>query len=172
MRLRDFVARYMKKRHQQKLVIVSIVLLISLNMPIVLLFDSSKKENDTYTNWKTYGVFYKIIVIWLSHNIKRVKKRRKFGISWPMYYIQATLFILKKQNPLSSPIFSFKASLDFIQGLGLLSLISRYSSIFKAFSMILSKRKRPHRTVFPLYKVFIFSLFYSFPRLKIFAPWG
>lgn len=50
------------------------------------------------------------------------------------------------------------------------SLISRYSSIFKAFSMILSKRKRPHRTVFPLYKVFIFSLFYSFPRLKIFAP--
>jgi hypothetical protein len=32
----------MKKRHQQKLVIVSIVLLICLNMPIVLLFDSSK----------------------------------------------------------------------------------------------------------------------------------
>lgn len=40
-----------------------------------------------------------------------------------------------------------KASLDFIQGLGLLSLISRYSSIFKAFSMVLSKRKRPHRTM-------------------------
>jgi len=36
--------------------------------------------------------------------------------------------------------------------------------------MVLSKRKRPHRTVFPLYKVFIFSLFYSFPRLKIFTP--
>ncbi|MFM9987259.1 MAG: hypothetical protein ACKVOV_01340 [Flavobacterium sp.] len=31
----------MKKRHQQKLVIVSIVLLIGLNLPIVLLFDSS-----------------------------------------------------------------------------------------------------------------------------------
>lgn len=32
----------MKKRHQQKLVIVSMVLLICLNMPIVLLFDSCK----------------------------------------------------------------------------------------------------------------------------------
>ncbi|WP_329804763.1 hypothetical protein [Flavobacterium facile] len=32
----------MKKRHQQKLVIVSMVLLICLNMPIVLLFDSSR----------------------------------------------------------------------------------------------------------------------------------
>lgn len=32
----------MKKRHQQKLVIVSIVLLIGLNLPIVLLFDSSE----------------------------------------------------------------------------------------------------------------------------------
>lgn len=53
--------------------------------------------------------------------------------------------------------------------LSFFSLISRYSSIFKAFSMVLSKRKRPHRTFFPLYKVLIFSLFYSFPRLKIFA---
>jgi len=32
----------MKKRHQQKLVIVSMVLLVCLNMPIILLFDSSK----------------------------------------------------------------------------------------------------------------------------------
>jgi hypothetical protein len=32
----------MKKRHQQKLVIVSMVLLICLNMPIILLFDSSE----------------------------------------------------------------------------------------------------------------------------------
>ncbi|KGD67798.1 hypothetical protein B0A61_07535 [Flavobacterium aquatile LMG 4008 = ATCC 11947] len=31
----------MKKRHQQKFVIVSMVLLIGFNMPIVLLFDSS-----------------------------------------------------------------------------------------------------------------------------------
>lgn len=30
----------MKRRHQQKLVIVSVVLLIGLNLPIVLLFDS------------------------------------------------------------------------------------------------------------------------------------
>ena len=32
----------MKKRHQQKLVIVSMILLIGLNLPIVLLFDSSQ----------------------------------------------------------------------------------------------------------------------------------
>lgn len=31
----------MKKRHQQKLVIVSMLLLIGFNMPIVLLFDSA-----------------------------------------------------------------------------------------------------------------------------------
>ena len=55
-------------------------------------------------------IIAKIIVIWLSHNIRWAKKRRKFGISWLLYYIQATLFILKRQNPLSSPIFSFKAS--------------------------------------------------------------
>lgn len=30
----------------------------------------------------------KIIVIRLSHNQKRAKKRRKFGISWLMYIIQ------------------------------------------------------------------------------------
>ena len=34
------------------------------------------------------------------------------------YYIRATLFILKRQNPLSSPNFSFKAFYDFLQGLG------------------------------------------------------
>jgi hypothetical protein len=32
----------MKKRHQQKLIILSLLLLIGLNMPIVLLFDSSE----------------------------------------------------------------------------------------------------------------------------------
>jgi membrane protein YdbS with pleckstrin-like domain len=31
----------MKQRHQQKLVIISMVLLIALNLPIVLLFDSA-----------------------------------------------------------------------------------------------------------------------------------
>ncbi|GAA4022029.1 MAG: hypothetical protein RLZZ469_697 [Bacteroidota bacterium] len=31
----------MKQRHQQKLVIISLVLLIALNLPIVLLFDSA-----------------------------------------------------------------------------------------------------------------------------------
>jgi len=32
----------MKKRHQQKFIIVSMVLLIGLNLPIVLLFDSAQ----------------------------------------------------------------------------------------------------------------------------------
>ncbi|MDN3676935.1 hypothetical protein QWY90_06390 [Flavobacterium paronense] len=32
----------MKQRHQQKLVIISMVLLIGLNIPILLLFDSSQ----------------------------------------------------------------------------------------------------------------------------------
>lgn len=32
----------MKKRHQQKLVIVSMMLLLGLNLPIALLFDSEK----------------------------------------------------------------------------------------------------------------------------------
>lgn len=55
--------------------------------------------------------------------------------------------------------------------LSFFSLISRYSSIFKAFSMVLSKRKRPHRMDFPLYKVLLFlnifsSLGYGFLSLE------
>jgi hypothetical protein len=33
----------MKKRHQQKLVIISMILLIGFNLPIVLLFDSAEE---------------------------------------------------------------------------------------------------------------------------------
>ncbi|CCB69846.1 hypothetical protein B0A58_00840 [Flavobacterium branchiophilum NBRC 15030 = ATCC 35035] len=32
----------MKKRHQQKLIILSVLVILALNMPLVLLFDSSK----------------------------------------------------------------------------------------------------------------------------------
>ena len=32
----------MKKRHQQKLVVLSVLLLLAFNLPILLLFDSSK----------------------------------------------------------------------------------------------------------------------------------
>ncbi|RAR70706.1 hypothetical protein CLV55_110107 [Flavobacterium aciduliphilum] len=32
----------MKRRHQQKFIIVSLILLIGLNLPILLLFDTSK----------------------------------------------------------------------------------------------------------------------------------
>ena len=39
----------------------------------------------------------------LGHPQKRILPKMKSP------YIQATLFILKRQNPLSSPIFSFKA---------------------------------------------------------------
>ena len=95
----------------------------------------------------------------LGHPQKRILPKMKSP------YIRATLFILTYflfQGILGLPSRSWFA-------LSFFSLISRYSSIFKAFSMVLCKRKRPHRTVFPLYKVFIFSLFYSFPRLKIFA---
>ena len=51
-------------------------------------------------------------------------------------YIRATLFILKRQNPLSSPIFSFKAFQDFLQGLGLLSISSLLSLDIPLFSRI------------------------------------
>ena len=96
----------------------------------------------------------------LGHPQKRILPKMKSP------YIQATLFILTYflfQGILGLPSRSWLT-------LSFFSLISRYSSIFKAFSIVLYKRKRPHRTVSPLYKVFIFSLFYSFPRLKIFAP--
>ena len=36
------VFRIMKERHQQKFVIISLILLIGLNLPILLLFDSSE----------------------------------------------------------------------------------------------------------------------------------
>lgn len=40
--LNAYLARNMKKRHQQKFIIVSIILLIGLNLPIALLFDSAQ----------------------------------------------------------------------------------------------------------------------------------
>jgi len=104
----------------------------------------------------------------LGHPQKRILPKNEISIysGNPLYPQKAKSFILTYflfQGILGLPSRSWLT-------LSFFSLISRYSSIFKAFSMILSKRKRPHRTVFPLYKVFIFSLFYSFPRLKIFAP--
>ena len=48
-------------------------------------------------------------------------------------------------------------------------LLLSYLSIFlyfQGFSMVLSKRKRPHRTVFPLYKVFILFI----PQAMYFCP--
>jgi len=41
---------------------------------------------------------------------KKPHKWLIYAIYEALFYIQATLFILKRQNPLSSPIFSFKAS--------------------------------------------------------------
>lgn len=104
----------------------------------------------------------------LGHPQKRILPKTEISIysGNPLYPQKAKSFILTYflfQGILGLPSRSWLT-------LSFFSLISQYSSIFKAFSMVLSKRKRPHRTVFPLYKVFIFSLFYSFPRLKIFAP--
>lgn len=49
----------MKQRHQQKLVIISLVLLIALNLPIVLLFDSAE-------NFLGFPVIYiYIFSVWL-----------------------------------------------------------------------------------------------------------
>ena len=66
----------------------------------------------------------------LGHPQKRILPKMKSP------YIRATLFILKRQNPLSSPIVSFKASLDFLQGLGLLSLSSLLSLDIPLFSRL------------------------------------
>jgi hypothetical protein len=66
----------------------------------------------------------------LGHPQKRILPKMKSP------YIQATLFILKRQNPLSSPIFSFKAFYDFLQGLGLLSLSSLLSLDIPLFSRL------------------------------------
>ena len=112
---------------------------------------------------------------------QQAKAHKKKPHKWLVYAIYEALFIYSGNPLYPQKAKSFILTYFLFQGiLGLpsrswltlyfFSLISRYSSIFKAFSMVLSKRKRPHRTVFPLYKVFIFSLFYSFPRLKIFAP--
>ena len=66
----------------------------------------------------------------LGHPQKRILPKMKSP------YIRATLFILKRQNPLSSPIFSFKAFYDFLQGLGLLSLSSLLSLDIPLFSRL------------------------------------
>lgn len=39
---RLYIFRIMKKRHEQKLVILSMLMLLALNIPLLLLFDSSK----------------------------------------------------------------------------------------------------------------------------------
>jgi membrane protein YdbS with pleckstrin-like domain len=49
----------MKQRHQQKLVIISLVLLIALNLPIVLLFDSA----DSFLGFPVIYIY--IFSVWL-----------------------------------------------------------------------------------------------------------
>ena len=112
-----------------------------------------------------------------NHNAMKKRKSRKTldftGFATQLLYSGNPLYPQKTKSFILT-YFLFQGILGLPSRswltLSFFSLISRYSSIFKAFSMVLSKRKRPHRTVFPLYKVFIFSLFYSFPRLRIFAP--
>jgi len=49
----------MKQRHQQKLVIISLVLLIALNLPIVLLFDSA----ESFMGFPVINIY--IFSVWL-----------------------------------------------------------------------------------------------------------
>ncbi|WP_295337520.1 hypothetical protein [Flavobacterium sp.] len=49
----------MKQRHQQKLVIISLVLLIALNLPIVLLFDSA----ESFMGFPVIYIY--IFLVWL-----------------------------------------------------------------------------------------------------------
>ncbi|HCQ12712.1 MAG TPA: hypothetical protein DIU01_05520 [Flavobacterium sp.] len=61
----------MKKRHQQKLVIVSMVLLIGLNMPIVLLFDSA---NNLFGFPVVYIYFFSIWLLSILLSMLIVKR--------------------------------------------------------------------------------------------------
>ena len=49
----------MKKRHQQKLVVISVLLLLVLNLPIVLLFDSA----DSVLGFPVIYIY--IFAVWL-----------------------------------------------------------------------------------------------------------
>lgn len=49
----------MKKRHQQKLVVVSVFLLLALNIPLLLLFDSSA------VFWGLPVIYIYLISVWL-----------------------------------------------------------------------------------------------------------
>lgn len=53
----------MKKRHQQKLIIISFALLIGLNMPIVLLFDSA----DNFMGFPVVYVYF--FSLWLFASV-------------------------------------------------------------------------------------------------------
>ncbi|MEN9487940.1 MAG: hypothetical protein RL494_205 [Bacteroidota bacterium] len=61
----------MKKRHQQKLVIVSIVLLIGLNLPIVLLFDSA---TNVFGFPAIYSYFFSIWLLSILVSVLIVKR--------------------------------------------------------------------------------------------------
>lgn len=53
----------MKKRHQQKLIIISFALLIGLNLPIVLLFDSA----DNFMGFPVVYVYF--FSLWLFASV-------------------------------------------------------------------------------------------------------
>ena len=63
---------------------------------------------------KSFSYTYLLRVLPQIHSVHRLKVLPQMRIkALPqeyIRYIRATLFILKRQNPLSSPIFSFKAS--------------------------------------------------------------
>ena len=116
---------------------------------------------------------------------QQAKAHKKKPHKWLVYAIYEALFIYS-----GNPLYPQKAKsfiLTYFLFQGILGLPSRswLTLSFFSLSSLLSldiplfsrlspwfqvKEKDLISTVFPLYKVFIFSLFYSFPRLKIFAP--
>lgn len=107
------------------------------------------------------------------YTLLQVSCKTIYSISQMLFLSYKTVFI--KNKKLKKSLFSALISLSRllrtsfkVLACSLLSLdIPLFSRLSPWFQV---KEKDLISTVFPLYKVFIFSLFYSFPRLKIFAP--
>ncbi|WP_332034070.1 hypothetical protein [Kaistella sp.] len=62
----------MKKRHKQKLVILSIILFVMFNAPVLLLF------NSTQQIWGLPMIYLYIFMVWLASSVASFLIFRKF----------------------------------------------------------------------------------------------
>lgn len=62
----------MKKRHKQKLVILSIILFVMFNAPVLLLF------NSTQLIWGLPMIYLYIFMVWLASSVASFLIFRKF----------------------------------------------------------------------------------------------